>query len=477
MTTIVNPNPSWTTSSCNPAGGFVVDNIDVVDVCAAAVVMIRGVTISGNFTNPNTVGGCNHGVFGVAVMGGAALTLRDSVVTGAQPGATLFGCQTGIGVVAGNATTNQKGIVTLKDDTVNDYAKGGVYALNVGSKANVIRTTVTGAGPTALVAQNGVEIGRGASGKVLWSTISGNECDHATCGPDYVTQDASFGVLVFDPGDRVGIRYNTITDNDGGVFSCGASCLGYTSLTPASVVSVKHNTISNNRYYGVAFDQGPSIAAANTISGGNQGIVVAATSSQTAPAHAVIRWNTISGVADADIEVVTNGPTHPWVPYVNAHDNYLLDATAILNQTTDQLRAPGNWYGDPSGPSDWSFGSGGSVSENVGFFPWATSPIVSITRLLPRRSCDHLGSGTYADSSPAVLCGTMLNNTVVETGSADTLYIGRGGHDNFTGGSGASYVMANPGSDVLTGGPGPNDHAQCGGPGDTHTAFEYESNC
>jgi hypothetical protein len=416
------------------------------------------------------------GVFGVAVMGGARLALQNVVVTGADPGPDFFGCQTGIGVVAGNATTNQVGHVTMKDSTVSDYAKGGIEALNMGSNAYVLRTTVTGVGPTALVGQNSIEIGRGASGRVLNSTISGNECDHPTCGPDYVTEDASFGVLVFDPGATVLVRGNTISGNDGGVFSCGISCLGYASIGQPHFVSVKHNTITNNRFYGIAFDQGPSLAGMNVISGGNQGIVVAATSKESAPTHALIRYNWISGTAVADVDVVSDGNPHP-APNMSVHDNRLFGTVGIQNQSTDTVTAPNNFFGDASGPSGWSFGSGSSVSDRVSFWPWATSPDANWTRFLPHMQCTHTGSGSFADSGQVVLCGTTHNDIVTETGAADVLYVGLGGQDNFAGGSGTSYVLGNAGADTFTAGTGPSN-VQCGGPGDTlYGTWATESNC
>jgi hypothetical protein len=475
LTTIVNPNPGWTPSTCNPAPPGIIENYDVVDVCGGVYVFMRGLTIQGNFTSPSNVGDCAHGVFGVAVMGGATLVMLDSVVTGASPGPSLFGCQTGLGVVAGRYTTSQVGTVTLRGVTVNGYAKGGVVAQNYGSKANVFRSTITGAGPTPLVAQNGVQISRGAAGTVRYSTISGHECDHPTCGPDYLTQTSSTGVLVFDPGARVGILNNTITDNDQGGFSCGESCLGFTSVGPANMVNFQRNTLTNNRFRGLAFDQGPSRSAGNTISGSNQGIVIGATTTQTAPATASILFNNSFGNF-ADVAVMSDGPAHP-VPTLNVRDNVLLSPTAILNGTTDQIRAPGNWYGDVSGPSGWSFGSGSSVSAFVNFWPWATGATVPVTRVLPRRECDRTGPGTFNDSGQIVWCGRLLPDTITETGTADVLFVGGNGADVFTGGSGTSYVIDSPGPDTFTGGPGLNDHIQCRSTGDTIVDFEIQAGC
>src|SRR5262245_27007351 len=131
--TIVNPNPGWQASGCNPAPPGIVENYEVVAVCSSSYVFMKNLKIQANFTSPSNVGDCAHGVLGLAVMGGGTVVMYDSEVTGASPGPSLFGCQTGIGVIAGRNTTNQVGTVTLRNVHVNGYAKGGVVTTNVGS--------------------------------------------------------------------------------------------------------------------------------------------------------------------------------------------------------------------------------------------------------------------------------------------------------------------------------------------------------
>ena len=69
------------------------------------------------------------------------------------------------------------------------YQKGGIVVNGRGSAARVADNTVVGFGPTAALAQNGIQLGFGAAGTVDGNYIQGNLFSPGTA--------ASAGILVF----------------------------------------------------------------------------------------------------------------------------------------------------------------------------------------------------------------------------------------------------------------------------------------
>jgi hypothetical protein len=172
----------------------------VLEICGAAAggansngvsVSISGVTVQGDW--PADV--CNDNLYGILVEGGAALNLARSTVKdiGADPLTQAGGCQGGVGVEAGYSYTHQVGHATLTRDTIKGYQKNGVVADGSGSTGVVVGTTVTGAGATPYIAQNGIQISTGATGAVFQSTVSGN--NYTGTG-----EASSAGILVYGGG-------------------------------------------------------------------------------------------------------------------------------------------------------------------------------------------------------------------------------------------------------------------------------------
>jgi len=215
----------------------------VVEICAAKTgggnttgvsVSLSHVTIEGNWQFEDS---CAVQMYGVLVDGGASLTLTDSVVeqVGDFP---LQGCQSGVGVAAGDSVTGQVGHATLTDDTIESYQKNGVVIDGPGSTGNITGTTVTGSGPTPTIAQNGIQISFGATGSVTSSTIAGNNYTGTPQDEGYYPTYAD-GILVYGGGGSVcgigkvsplvrGVHLigNTLTNNDVGVqlFNVNARC-------------------------------------------------------------------------------------------------------------------------------------------------------------------------------------------------------------------------------------------------------------
>lgn len=102
------------------------------------------------------------------------------------------------------------------------------------------------------------------------------------------------------------------------------------------------------------------------------------------------------------------------------------------------MTATKNWWGDPTGPSSWSFGSGTSTSPDVNFFPWATN--VGATAF---NTCTS-GLNVTSAANQAILCATpgTGNAVLTYTGSGSALLLGNAGSDQLIGStSGTTYII------------------------------------
>jgi hypothetical protein len=259
--TIQAPNPFPATPSAALPPAFAADNLFVpqaiVIVWGADVhVNIKGLTVQGPLPGN---GGCAEQEFGILVIGGANARLSDDMVQDIRDtNPALFGCQFGIGIQAGrrhwptadfigSPVVNFVGSATITGTTVTGYQKGGIVIDGPGSTGSITHSTVTGAGPSGalgtIIAQNGIEVLRGASGDVTNNAVSANQYS----GPGGAS---SGGVLIFGGcGDpltlNVAVNHNTLTDNDVGVFlfNAQADCVA----APATKTNDRavNNTISN----------------------------------------------------------------------------------------------------------------------------------------------------------------------------------------------------------------------------------------
>jgi hypothetical protein len=232
-------------ATCTPTGFY----RDGINMTAAQ--------IGGNVTGNLDAAGCNIGVYygpghsgtvsGANISGanyygvvadGAAVNVTGSNVhdIGEVP---LNGSQHGNAIYYTNAASG-----TISGNTVGHYQKNGITAVN-GSSVMISGNTVTGEGAVDYIAQNGIEVGSGATGTVQDNTVTGN----AYTGPGGAS---SGGVLVFG-GPIYGVPYttgvqvvhNTLTNNDVGIYLYNADGSGNAPKTQTKNGAV-NNTITNN---------------------------------------------------------------------------------------------------------------------------------------------------------------------------------------------------------------------------------------
>jgi hypothetical protein len=231
----------------------------VIEVCSARPggantigvgVSINDISVEGNW--PTTV--CYDSLYGILVGGGAALSLTNSTVEqiGAYP---LNGCQGGVGVQVGLSPTDQIGLASLSGDTIETYQKNGITVDGPGSYGDIVKTVVTGDGPTPTIAQNGIQVSFGATGSVTQSTITGN--NYTGSGDASAT-----GILVVGGGgstcgigpssplvEHATFEDNTLIGNDVGVdlFNVNSTCTK--SATTPTRDTVQNNVIQNSHGY------------------------------------------------------------------------------------------------------------------------------------------------------------------------------------------------------------------------------------
>ena len=263
----------------------------VIEICSARPgganaigvgVSIHDITVEGNW--PTTV--CYDSLYGILVGGGAALSLTNSTVAqiGAYP---LNGCQGGVGVEVGFAPTDQIGLARLSGDIVETFQKNGVTVDGPGSFGDIVKTAVTGDGPTSAIAQNGIQFSFGATGSVTHSTITGNNYT-GTGGA------SSTGILVFGGGGSTCglgpsspvVKYatfggNTLTGNDVGIDLANLDSTCTKSATTPTRDTADGNVIQNGHGYpsaaanisgfgaGVGYQAGVSDEGDDDVIGGN----------------------------------------------------------------------------------------------------------------------------------------------------------------------------------------------------------------
>jgi hypothetical protein len=138
------------------------------------------------------------------LLDGAGGSINNNTVTGVRQGAS--GCQEGNSIEVRNApfaTGGTDRIVTISGNVVSSYQKTGILA-NGSVAATITGNTVTGAGPVGYIAQNGIQVGFGATATVKNNTVSGNS---------YTGPDVACGLLLFQ-ADGVKTSSNNLFSNE-----------------------------------------------------------------------------------------------------------------------------------------------------------------------------------------------------------------------------------------------------------------------
>src|SRR6266571_3678569 len=187
----------------------------IVLVDGAADVTIRQFTISGPYTfgTPGACAGAVDRHTGVRIFNGSATLYGNHITQIRDVNPALFGCQDGIGVLVGRQFEAQVGTATIRNNLIDLYQKGGVVVDNADSYALVTQNDISGEGLSNIIAQNGVQIGRGASADVqLFETSAHVSADHNDVFQNGV------GIDIDESAVALVIAHNSVHENfDNGV--------------------------------------------------------------------------------------------------------------------------------------------------------------------------------------------------------------------------------------------------------------------
>lgn len=239
-------------------------------------VTISGIIVDG--TN-NAISACSPDFFGIAFQN-ASGTLRRSTVRNFKLTAALNGCQTGSGILV-QSGGGQSSTVNIDTSSLHDYQKNGITANEVGTAVVIQSNVVTGVGPTTGAAQNGIQIGFGATGSITGNTVTNNiwsPCTAvATCAA------VATNILVYQ-SDGTTVTNNTVSVSQIGIFiAANSATLSGNHSTANSVFDgihfegnsneVRASTVVNASESGIYVDGNSNVIENNTITEAAAGIL------------------------------------------------------------------------------------------------------------------------------------------------------------------------------------------------------------
>ena len=191
--------------------------------------------------------------FGVLVNGDASNVSVDVIDSRIRNiGDVPFnGNQRGIGIYYRAFYSTGTATGRISGNKIELYQKGGIVANGQGTDVQVMENTVTGFGPVAFIAQNGIQIGYGAAASVMKNTVTGHSYTGSSTvsggiivvgGPGYGTCPDG-NACPYTVGTK--IFQNQVHDNDVGVFLTNLAA-DYSAPATATNIKVVNNVISNN---------------------------------------------------------------------------------------------------------------------------------------------------------------------------------------------------------------------------------------
>src|ERR1700694_811577 len=201
-----------------PSGGFVPNTTSlttghpiaaqILVQSPATAVTISSLAVDGSHNNLNS--GCSDARLIGIYYQNASGTVNFVAARNQAQDAANFGCQisAGLGIYVESASPSTS-TVKIQNSTVRGYQKNGITGNEVGTTVTIIGNSVVGAGPTT-TAQNGIQVGFGATGKVQNNTVADD---------DYNGDPAAgtgSGILIYDSGNKT-ISGNSVTNAQNGI--------------------------------------------------------------------------------------------------------------------------------------------------------------------------------------------------------------------------------------------------------------------
>ncbi len=174
--------------------------------------------------------------------------IEHNAVRNVKLSVSLNGCQSGDAIVV-QSLGSETSEVTVDDNSVHDYQKNGITGNELGTEVTITNNIVTGLGPTTGAAQNGIQIGFGATGGVQRNTVTDN-----VWSPCVSLENCAFnatGILIFQ-SDDVHVEHNSVATNQIGIYAGG-----------------QHNEIESNNISNSPVLDGIDLASDNNLASRN----------------------------------------------------------------------------------------------------------------------------------------------------------------------------------------------------------------
>jgi parallel beta-helix repeat protein len=286
---------------------------------------------------------------GGTIQGSSVIHITDTPFSGAQHG-------TGIYVYNNGAAPRD---ISIIDNTVTDFQKSGIVVTGDNLNAVIQDNTVTGAGPTSITAQNGIQVSGGATALVDGNTVSGVYYTGAGW--------TASGILLYDPGDGTVVTNNNVENAQTGIYAYRADDADISGNTinggawslfvdDSDNVTVSGNTITDSESDGIDIcDSDGVTVTGNTIRGAaGDGIWVggcSATASNITITDNLIENNGNGGLwPDAGGIHITDGAD---VETLTITGNVFTgNLHGVSNSTEGAVVALGNFWGCSAGPDD-----------------------------------------------------------------------------------------------------------------------------
>ena len=276
-----------------PAGGIVPNATSLATGNPIAAQILVTETKDVSISNL-TVDGANNGfsssgctpvnLVGIFYQNASGEVNRVVAVNQALTGNSI-GCQVGLAIFV-QSGNGGKSTVDISNSHVHNYQKNGITANELGTTVKISGNTVIGQGPTNGAAENSIQIGFGATGKISLNTAIDD-----IWAPDTISDsaDAASGILIFaSPG--VTVSRNTV-----GSTQFGIALISDPTSGPADGGSITENEVSATRIFdGIELCASSNTVRDNTVNGSDES-AIHVDSSCGPVANNVVRGNTING--------------------------------------------------------------------------------------------------------------------------------------------------------------------------------------
>ena len=184
---------------------------DLVTIDGARNVALKGFVVAGPL--PDYLFCSVELRAGVRVKGGGSANVLGNRITEIRStNPALRGCQNGFAIALGRTFQGQVGSAAIVGNRLDRYQKGGIYVDNAGSRALVYGNEVLGEAALNTIAQNGIQVSRGATAHVKGNLV----LDHAYVTPFNLPEFTATGILLFDSG-QVTVEQNELNRNQDGI--------------------------------------------------------------------------------------------------------------------------------------------------------------------------------------------------------------------------------------------------------------------